>query len=268
MIRIANVAFVTPSPSAGESRPFPRLLGLAFLCVASACSNTTLDLFNPDLGLLAHWALDEPQAGALVIDSSGFGNHGTPTANPPVPSLDVPPGQLPNSRSLSFNGTDQWIEIGNPPLLNAGGVISVAGWIRPDDIVGNHNLIAHGYEWSPEKHDFALRIRNGKYQFTAWMDELDHEAVMTIPDSDLGTWVHLCGVYDGSNYSLYRNGELRASIPDSFRPPANIEAIWAIGARAPQPPAGVDNLMKGLLDDIRIYGRALSAAEVQALYRR
>lgn len=240
------------------------------MCVGGACSNTTLDLFDAPLGLLAQWKLDEAEAGAQVIDSSGFGNHGTPKGSFPVPSSDVPPGHFSNPHSLSFNGTDQWIEIGNPPLLNTGGAISLAGWVRPDDISANltHNLIAHGYEWEPEKHDLALRISKGKYQFTAWKDNFDHDATMTIPDADLGTWVHLCGVFDGSTYYLYRNGEPVKSTADTFQPPANIDAIWAIGGRAPQPTGGVDYLMKGLLDDIRIYGRALSAAEVQTLYRR
>jgi len=59
-----------------------------------------------------------------------------------------------------------------------------------------------------------------------------------------------------------------SSTEDSTAPPANIEAIWAIGARALQGTPPVDYLMDGAIDDVRIYGRALSAAEVQALDRR
>ena len=55
--------------------------GLALF--VDGCGNSTLDLFNPDLGLLAHWAFDESQAGSTAADSSGFGLHATPSANPP-----------------------------------------------------------------------------------------------------------------------------------------------------------------------------------------
>ena len=114
--------------------------------------------------------------------------------------------------------------------------------------------------------EVSLRISSGNYQFTYW-DTIDHEAVAAIPASDVGAWVHLCGVFDGSGYSLYRNGALAASIADATVPPSNVDAPWAIGARAPQPD-GLDRLMQGSIDDVRIYGRALGAGEVEALYRR
>jgi hypothetical protein len=240
-------------------------LGLGLMANAS-CTNTTIDFFNPDLGLLAHWALDESQPGSVVVDTSGFGNHGKPSAKPPVPVPDRPPVHFPDPFSLSFNGQDQWIEIGNPPLLNVGGPISVAAWVRPGKIDSRGNILAHGYRFGPS-YDFALRVDAGSYVFTTW-DSTNHEAVATIPTADVGSWVHLCGVYDGTTYRLYRNGTLAASTVDATAPQANVDAIWAIGARAPQPTGGVDNLLQAEIDDLRMYGRALSAEEVLALFRR
>jgi hypothetical protein len=238
----------------------------AVLVTSAACNNTTLDFFNPDLGLLAHWALDESQPGSVAVDSSGFGNHGTPSTNPPVPIQEVPPVHFQDRFGLSFNGQDQWLEIGNPPFLNVGGPISVAAWLRPHKIDARGNVIAHGYRFGPS-YDFALRVDTGSYVFTTW-DSINHEAAATIPSSDVGTWVHLCGVFDGATYGLYRNGALAATTADATAPQANVDAIWAIGARAPQPTGGVDNLIQADIDDVRIYGRALSSAEVEALSRR
>jgi hypothetical protein len=156
---------------------------LAVVCLGSgACSNTTLDLgfrdaaafVNPDPGLLAHWAFDESQPGATVVDSSGFGNDGKPSANPPGPVTDVPPVHFKNPSSYSFSGQDQWIELGNPPLLNIGGPITLAAWIRPLASDSDRNVIAHGYRWDIP-HDFALRIHEGVYRFTTW-DSSDHAA--------------------------------------------------------------------------------------------
>ncbi len=238
----------------------------AVLAAGAACSNTTLDIFNPDLGLLAHWALDESQPGSVALDTSGFGNHGTPSANPPVPTQDVPPVHFQDPFGLSFNGQDQWIEIGNPPFLNVGGPISVAAWVRPGRIDSRGNILAHGYRFGPS-YDFALRVDAGTYVFTTW-DAINHQAVATIPASDLGTWVHLCGVFDGTTYLLYRDGALAATTVDATAPQANVDATWAIGARAPQQDSGVDDQIQAEIDDVRIYGRALSSAEVEALYQR
>jgi hypothetical protein len=107
----------------------------------------------------------------------------------------------------------------------------------------------------------------GSYVFTTW-DSTNHQAVATISSADVGDWVHLCGVFDEATYRLYRNGELVATTADATAPQANVDATWAIGARAPQQNSGVDNLLQADIDDVRIYGRALSSAEVEALYRR
>ena len=230
------------------------------------CGNVTLDVSAPELGLLAHWAFDENLAGGVAADSSGFGLDATASANPPTPTATVPPVHFFDPRSLSFNGQDQWISIGNPALLNAGGVITVAAWVKPATIEGDHNIVAHGYRSTNPSHDVALRMASGNYQFTYW-NSVDHQAIAPIPRSDLGAWVHLCGVFDGSTYALYRNGALVASTADTTAAPADVDTPWAIGARAPQP-EGLERLWQGEIDDVRIYGRSLDPTEVAALYRR
>jgi hypothetical protein len=239
----------------------------AVLVFGGACSNTaTINVFNPDLGLLGHWAFDEGEPGSIALDSSGFGHHGKPSATPPPPTSNTPPVHFQDRFSLSFNGRDQWIEIGNPPLLNVGGPISVAAWLLPADLESRGNIVSHGYRFSPS-YDFALRVDAGSYVFTTW-DSVNHQASATASSSDVGTWVHLCGVFDGATYALYRNGVQVDSTADTTAPQANVETIWAIGARAPQATSGVDNLIKADIDDVRIYGRALSSAEVESLYAR
>jgi hypothetical protein len=248
----------------GERRAWRSTAGcLCSVLLCNACTNTVLDLFNPDLGLLAHWALDESRAGRTVVDSSAFGNDGAPSESPPVPTDDVPPVGFHDPFSLSFNGEDQWIDLGNPPLLNGGGPISVAAWLRATRIDTRSNVVAHGFRFDPD-YDFALRLEAGTYVFTTWDGIIDHRAVTTVPSDDVGSWVHLCGVFDGTRYRLYRNGALAASTEDKAAPQANVDTAWAIGASA----SGLENLLQGQIDDVRIYGRALSSAEVQALYRR
>lgn len=255
-----------PRRTGTGSRPWRWIGCLGVLLLASgACTANTLDLFDPDLGLLAHWALDENQAGSSVVDSSGFGSHGSPSANPPLPTQDVPPVHFSDPFSLSFNGLDQWIGLKNPPLLNTGGPISVAAWIRATKIDARSNVIAHGYRFDPN-YDFALRIEAGSFVITTW-DGIDHQAAVTIRGGDVGAWVHLCGVFDGTAYHLYRDGTLAATNPDAAGPQANVDATWTIGAHAP-PDGAVDNQFQGQIDDVRIYGRALSQGEIEALYRR
>lgn len=253
-----------------SSRPAAwRLVCAAALALlgAGGCGNTVVDVWNPDLGLLAHWAFDEATAGSIAADSSGFGLDGTPSANPPVPTRDIPPVHFPDPYSLSFNEQDQVILVGNPPILNLGGPISVAAWIRPMAVDGYRNIVAHGYTVDGSQ-DEALRIKSGTYEFTYYMATMEHDGIATIPDTDIGAWVHLCGVFDGGAYLVYRNGALAATTVDSTVPPPNIDALWSIGARAVNGSSAATRFLLGEIDDVRIYGRALSAPEVQALYER
>ncbi len=241
---------------------------LSFMA-AAGCGNSVIDVDADDpelnLGLLAHWALDESQAGSTVVDSGGFGLNGTPSPNPPVPTTDVPPVHFPDPYSLSFNGVDQYVAFGNPPVLNLGGPITVAAWIRPAGTDGYQDLVAHGYT-TDNTQDEALRIKSGTYEFTYWNNQ-EHDAVATIPPGDVGAWVHLCGVFDGSAFFVYRNGIQADITTDATVPPANIMAIWGIGAH---PPTSDDatRFFSGEIDDVRVYGRALSATEVAKLFRR
>jgi len=168
--------------------------------------------------------------------------------------------------SLSFNGQDQWMTVGNPPLLNAGGLISIAAWVRLGSASGFRNVVAHGFRTNPNQ-ELVLRANSGNYEFNYW-NNTDHIAVVAVPEGDIGTWTHLCAVFDGATYALYRNGALAASTPDTTAPPPNMETPWTIGGRTPQTDGGEQRPFQGEIDDVRLYGRALTASEVAALYQR
>ena len=149
---------------------------------------------------------------------------------------DAPPVQLSESLQLVVQRAgpvDRSSAI--RPLLNAGGQVSIAAWVRPSPTsTGYHNVVAHGWRHDPVNHEVALRINSGSYEFTYW-NFPDHRAVAAIPASDVGTWVHLCGVFDGSAYHVYRNGALAASTADPVGAPA--ECRHTVGDWRTRPPA-------------------------------
>jgi len=243
---------------------------VALVGVVVSCGDTTVDLPHPDRGLLAHWTLDEAVAGGPIHDAAGWGlPEGTTSSPPPTPSSDVPPVHFPDSHSLSFNGVDQWVSLQNPGILNMGGVITLAAWVRPaaieDGAHGGHTVVTHGYRDNP-KFDLGLRLIRTKYEFAYW-DGVNHSAEAPILATDLNRWVHLCGTFDGNAYKIYVDGVLADSKADATSPPANADTFWSIGAKIPMPDL-LDRPMDGKIDDVRIYGRALSADEVRALFRK
>jgi len=72
----------------------------------------------------------------------------------------------------------------------------------------------------------------------------------------VGTWVHLAGVYDGTNWILYRNGEQLASLTDSTGAVV-VGGDWALGARGD----GSERFFDGMIDDARVYNYASAHQE-------
>jgi hypothetical protein len=245
---------------------------LGWAVLLPACGETAISITSPESetevdlerGLLAHFPFDEAEAGTEAVDASGNGHHGTPSANPPTPALSVPPVGFPNPRSLSFDGVEQLVDLGNPESLDVSGNVTLSAWIRPLALDGVRYIVAHGFHWMPDG-ELALRILDEDYEFNAW-DGTDHMASAQVPPGDVDNWHHVAGVYDGETYRLYRDGELIVAHPDDFGP-ERVEAPWGIGGRSATIPVD-GRFFAGLIDDVRIYGRALSDEEVRALFRR
>ncbi|MNC93844.1 hypothetical protein D3C83_105630 [compost metagenome] len=75
-------------------------------------------------------------------------------------------------------------------------------------------------------------------------------------------WYHAAATYDGATMRLYLNGVLVASMSKTGSVAASASVPVTIG-RSPEGSAFTQ--MSGALDDLRIYNRGLSAAEIAAL---
>lgn len=160
---------------------------------------------------------------------------------------------------LRFDGTGVFVELGNPRTLNIEGPITLEAWIRPQVLDSLRDVVAHGYQVDPAR-EIVLRIADGTYQAGSW-DGLEHYASGPAPASDVGQWVHLAGVFDGSQWLIYRNGALLASSgpqpSDSVR---SSDATWAIGAKG----GGEQRAFLGDIRDVRIWTVARSQEEIRA----
>ena len=78
----------------------------------------------------------------------------------------------------------------------------------------------------------------------------------------VGQWIHVAAVYNGSAMILYQDGVEVGRVAKSGVIATNATTRVAIG-RNPQAYGAFD----GTIDDVRVYARALSTSEVQALIR-
>ncbi len=163
----------------------------------------------------------------------------------------------PGASFQTFDGRATYVELGNPRALDFTGPITLEAWVRPRTAEGLANILAHGYTLNPNAEVF-LRVVNGSYQVGAWNGQ-ESSVMAPVPAEDLGQWVHLAGVYDGRQWTLYRNAEPLASGPRPFGA-VSVPASWAIGARG----GGSERFFLGDIRDVRIWNLPRTQAELRA----
>jgi hypothetical protein len=165
--------------------------------------------------------------------------------------------------SLMFDGVDDYVGIGNPASLNFEGEITIAAWLKSrSSEPWLENIISHGFSPEPVREVF-LRVHDGEYQLGSYIRNTPRsEVVYPIPAEDFNNWVHIVGLYDGSNWKLYRNGQL-ANSKSATRGSITVNAGWAIGAKGD----GEERFFDGLIDEVMIFNKGLSAEEVNELYQ-
>jgi hypothetical protein len=162
---------------------------------------------------------------------------------------------------VSFNGTSQFVDLANPTdLKNLSGPITLEAWIKPQSTTGLQDIIAHGYQLTPNYAEDFLRIAGGYYQVGSWNGNTAF-AQAAIPASDVGQWVFLAGVYNGNEWNLYRNGALVGTSGPTTQGALPVSMTnWAIGAQG----GGGGRFFQGEIDDVSIWSTGRSAAQVRS----
>lgn len=177
-------------------------------------------------------------------------------------------------------GSASWIDLGDPAGLAFTGPITLEAWIKPGATQAETaRIISHGpavvSSFTPEQvtdisgpltsGEVFLRLDSSgaKYVVGSSDGTNTYSASAAVPAGDLGgtNWVHLVGTYDGSNWKLYRNGVPVATNAAPFGA-VKVDGSWAVGATG----EGFGDFFAGQIDDVAIYPKALTAAQVQAHY--
>jgi hypothetical protein len=198
-------------------------------------------------GLVAAYGFNEG-SGSSVGDSSGNGHTGTISG-----ASWTTQGKTGNA--LSFDGVNDWVTVNSSTLLNLTTAMTVEAWVFPTTNSGARNvLIKEGI--NRDTYNLYARSGGNKSEIFAFIGGQNRSAESTAVAANV--WTHIAGTYDGSSLRLYINGvEVAAnnlasgSILTSNNPlRIGGNSIWG-------------EFFQGRIDDVRIYNRALSSAEIQ-----
>ena len=197
-------------------------------------------------GLLLHLPMQE-NAGSNTYDSSRYGNDGALTGCKWV------------ENGIEFNGSSDYINCGNDASLNITDAITIEAWVKINSlhatevkgIIDKTSFISAHIGWSLEVDSASrliMRAGNGVTSATA------------LKSIKLNSWNYAVGVYTGTNLIVYVNGV--ASTPTPLANIADSGTPFKIGSNF----NAANRFFDGSISDVRIMNRALSAAEIEAMY--
>src|SRR6185437_12272294 len=217
--------------------------------VAAAVVGTGFVAAQPAMaatGLVAAYGFDEG-TGTTVTDASGNGNTGTITN-----ATWAATGKF--GKALQFNGTSARVNVPNAASLQLSTGMTLEAWVNPSavssawrDVIykGNDNYYLEATSTNASRPDAGM-IAGGSYA-----DAVGTSALAA------NTWSYLTETYDGSTLRLYVNGTQVASVAHTGAIASSTNALQIGGDTI------YSQYFAGLIDEVRIYNVALTAAQIQ-----
>ena len=211
-----------------------------------------------DKSLVAHWKFDETE-GLTAADSSGYGNDGTLISMEGTEWTTT----AHDGGAIEFNGS-QFVNFGTDDSLQLSGNVTISAWCKMNAGTEASYMGIGGRLKTAPYQGFSL-VRHSSGVFRLWADNgagdiagFDASSDVTYTDTE---WHHVAGVVEGSTSTLYVDGVKQAKQGVDI-------ALTDSGQHAHigiQYSEYNDRYWNGVIDDVRIYYRALSEAEISGL---
>ena len=207
-------------------------------------------------GLVGYWKMDE-NTGTTTSDATGNANtstfyHEAAWSN----------GKF--SSGVTFDGYDDVLKTLSSAgdKLNPANAVSVSTWVNLTTAKSNSYIATKG--WGDNYELFLNNDRTITFRIVNTPSS-DQQTATTTTTLSTGTWYHIVGTYDKEFLRVYINGQLSASssynktIYQGNQP-------FSIGGIPHMETAYFNNGFIGVIDETRVYNRALSGKEVRDLY--
>ncbi|MHC4088052.1 MAG: LamG-like jellyroll fold domain-containing protein, partial [Planctomycetota bacterium] len=201
------------------------------------------NIYGSDEGLVAHWKFDDG-SGGTATDSAGT-NNGTLNGNPTWTAGRV-------DGALSFDGIGDYVSLATIASLT-GDTLTAQAWIRLSDLGSKPILTQHLTNMT--KDGYYFYITGGRPTFYL-IDGFTSAQAISPETINADQWYHVAGTNDGSNLKLYVDGRLKSNVSSAGFTGVSTNAY--IGR-------DISSAVhyNGLIDDVRIYNRAVSESEFQ-----
>jgi hypothetical protein len=213
--------------------------------------------------LVGWWRLDS-HSGNTFLDSSGYGNDAE-ALSMAVADLSV---SSKISNGVAFDGVNDVLEVSNSNSLMGMSQMSVSLWVYLNEKNNFEDLINYSANNTSNTNNIYRLLTNDNADqsvlFGLWT--IDGNDYANAGSLALLTWYHLLITYDGQNLKIYVNSVLNDTSPLTGEVQSYVDDDVTLSFGHGTHVLRDNNAINAVIDDVRIYNRALSADEVNALY--
>ena len=189
----------------------------------------------------------EEIGGQRAADASGRSNHGTIRE-----AVRITTGRY--GKALKFDGINDWITINDSASLDISSGLTLEAWVYPQAIKSCSVLLKEQTGGSVYN---LYPYENADLPISSLNDGVGDRVISGPNQLPINQWTHLTSTYDGLNQRLYVNGiQVSSRVQKGLIKPST--GVLRIGGNSIW-----GEFFKGYIDEVRIYNRALTNAEIK-----
>jgi len=170
-----------------------------------------------------------------------------------------------NLKSISFDGVDEYVNLGRITMLEGVANFSVSTWIKVDDYSVARRVFGR-YKTGTTQTQIGVAT-SGKINFIVSSGALSYVTSTTVLST--GTWYHVCCVWDASlananRQRIYINGVLETTVQTGTAPAST--DTFGVNCYIGENNAASPKPFDGNIDDTGIFDYSLTGGEVTAIY--
>ncbi|MEY3289434.1 MAG: hypothetical protein RLZZ419_1676, partial [Pseudomonadota bacterium] len=240
---VYSVSLTVTGSSGSLTKTYPNLITVTAVPPTASPPVSVTSL----IGLVAAYGFEEI-SGATIADASGNGNYGIIKQ-----AVSIPNGH--SGKALKFDGVNDWVTVNDSFSLDVSTGITLEAWIYPTVSMNSRRTLIMKEQTGQRVYTLYANTDSNQPALDSWInggEKLLIGGTLLSPNQ----WWHVVGTYDGQNQILYVNGQQVAIKPQSGTIPTSTGALRIGGNNI------WGEYFQGYIDEVRIYNRALTAAEV------